>query len=451
MKAGFARIDITPSLGCSMAGGYHKHYATEILTALYANAVAFSDEKTTAAAVSMDLLEMPQYQMDILRKYVSDHTGLPMEALFLSCTHTHSGPDVGGFLFDIDMNYFAVLCDKVSDAVTFAVRDLKEAKASIARTQAEGISAIRRYRMEDGSVVMNPGPVPNATPVGTPDHTVQLVRLVREDAPDIAIVHFQTHPCVVGTIKRYYDSICHDWPGFLRNYLEAALSDEADGKGIHAIFFNGAEGDTNQLIDRFHMKSQFGLTYAKHMARKLTGAVLSIYTYTQEIDASNVFCKQINVYATPKKAESPEQFAESQKIFQLFQEYKGLTELKALLGENTLARTAEAVKHIRLADAPDDFPLCLSVLGFGDVVFVGFPGEPFTEIGRQVKEQSPFTMTIPCCNTNGSEGYFSMRADIESGSGYEAQSARFMPGVAEALIEQAVALTHEMKEKQTKK
>jgi len=79
------------------------------------------------------------------------------------------------------------------------------------------------------------------------------------------------------------------------------------------------------------------------------------------------------------------------------------------------------------------------------VVFVGFPGEPFTEIGRTVKENSPFAMTIPSCNTNGSEGYFSMRADIEGGVGYEAMSARFEAGVSEDLIECALELAKELK------
>ena len=29
--------------------------------------------------------------------------------------------------------------------------------------------------------------------------------------------------------------------------------------------------------------------------------------------------------------------------------------------------------------------------------------------GRQIKEKSPFSMTLVCCNANGSEGYFGNR------------------------------------------
>ena len=143
MKAGFARVDITPSIGCSIGGDYNMVFAEGILTKLYANAVAFSDSETTVCAVSLDILEILQWQMDEIRAYVSERTGLPKEALFFSCTHTHTGPDVGGYLFETDKNYYAILMQKICDAVILATNDLKEAKAYIARTQTEGMTAIR--------------------------------------------------------------------------------------------------------------------------------------------------------------------------------------------------------------------------------------------------------------------------------------------------------------------
>jgi len=109
MKAGFSRVDITPSIGCSMGGDYNMIFSDGILTKLYANAVAFSDQENTVCAVSLDILEILQWQMDEIRAYVSERTKLPKEALFLSCTHTHTGPDVGGYLFETDKNYYAIL------------------------------------------------------------------------------------------------------------------------------------------------------------------------------------------------------------------------------------------------------------------------------------------------------------------------------------------------------
>ena len=77
------------------------------------------------------------------------------------------------------------------------------------------------------------------------------------------------------------------------------------------------------------------------------------------------------------------------------------------------------------------------------MAFSGIPGEPFTDIGRAIKEQSPFTMTIPCCLVNGSEGYYPMQSPYDEG-GYEARSSKFKAGVAEKLIDSSVALLKEI-------
>ena len=40
---------------------------------------------------------------------------------------------------------------------------------------------------------------------------------------------------------------------------------------------------------------------------------------------------------------------------------------------------------------------------------------------------------MPCCLTNGSQGYFPMQSAFDEG-GYEARSSNYKPGVAEAII-----------------
>ena len=73
------------------------------------------------------------------------------------------------------------------------------------------------------------------------------------------------------------------------------------------------------------------------------------------------------------------------------------------------------------------------------MVFVGIPGEPFNGIGLGLKEGSPFEFTLPCCLTNGAQGYYPMYECYAEG-GYEAVSSNFKAGVAERLIETGVEL-----------
>ena len=53
-------------------------------------------------------------------------------------------------------------------------------------------------------------------------------------------------------------------------------------------------------------------------------------------------------------------------------------------------------------------------------------------------------MTLYCCCANGCEAYFPTQDAYEEG-GYEARSSKFKPGVAEALVENGVALLHALR------
>ena len=75
----------------------------------------------------------------------------------------------------------------------------------------------------------------------------------------------------------------------------------------------------------------------------------------------------------------------------------------------------------------------------GDTVMVGIPGEPFTDIGVQIKDTPGWKAVLPCCLANGSQGYFPMQSAFDEG-GYEARSSNYKPGVAEAIIAGAKAL-----------
>lgn len=450
MKAGFARTDITPPLGSVLIGYYSPRYAEDVITPLEANAIAFSDGENTAVMVSLDLLGVRQDTWDDVRKEISEKTGLPYEAIFLACTHTHLGPAVSkGFLFPPDDSYTSILFRKICDVITLALKDMKDATPYVARGKAEDLNFIRRFKMTDGTTLTNPSkktdPAKVVGPIGEPDKTVQLVKFVREGAPDIALVNFQVHPDVIGGNK-----ISADYPGFLREQLETALSKEKGGLGVKAIYFNGAQGDLIHA-DRFNTKKhefnqtlKGGVEHSMHIGRTLAGIVLGIYTYAEPVKCGKVFFKQA-VASCPSSRGSAEQVEIAKKVVDAFLAENGGSKAVKELGLGM--EYPEAVKYVRLEFGPDEFDLYVSCVGFGDVAFIGFPGEPFTEIGRQVKAASPFRMTLACHCANGYEGYFPMAEAFDVG-GYEAPSSKFRAGVGEALIDTANKLLDEMNSKQ---
>ena len=99
---------------------------------------------------------------------------------------------------------------------------------------------------------------------------------------------------------------------------------------------------------------------------------------------------------------------------------------------------------VRLANGPEAFDMTVSGLAIGPVAFVGFPGEPFTGIGRGVKDNPNFELVMHTCLTNGNEGYFPMEDAYKEG-GYEARSSKFRAGVAERLVAEGNSVLEAMK------
>ena len=86
----------------------------------------------------------------------------------------------------------------------------------------------------------------------------------------------------------------------------------------------------------------------------------------------------------------------------------------------------------------------LSSVAIGPVALIGLPGEPFTGIGRGLKKAEGWELVLPCCLTNGNEGYFPMQDAYDEG-GYESQSSFFKAGVAEYLIEEGLKVLNNLR------
>ena len=449
MKVGFARVDMTPPLGTHLCGYFHARPADGIISPLYINTVAFDDGEKKAALVVLDLEGMSRDNNEVLRKKIAEKNGIDEESIFVCCTHTHLGPVNGNYSNpDKCSPYDLMLISKICDSVTLAIQDLTEAKGYVAKGKAEKLSFVRLFYMPDGTTKTNPrrGTLVDR-PFGEPDEDIQLFKITREGKADVAIVNFQTHPDVIGGDKSCEKKICFEYPGFFRESLERALYDEADGKGVHAVFVNGCQGDTVHA-DRFDEETHLikpyrvGVEQAKHMGRKLAGCVLKMYTYAEEVDTSKVFFKQKPILVPTAKG-TPEQVAMARKVAKLHEEGGYAAVSEATKAGEVDFDISVASKFLRLEQWPDEKELFVSSIGVGDVVFVGFPGEPFTEIGRQTKANSPFKLTVTACMANGGEGYVPMK-EVYYGAGYEATTTRFGVGTAEKLIDAAIELTNEL-------
>ena len=457
LKVGFSRVDITPPLGSYMPGYYKDRRAKEVLDPLEINCVAFSDGEKIAILQQIDTEALSDAVASLMIDGISKKTGVDRESIILHASHTHDG----GFLVmksppgvkrsasvddgvpenatEVDYLYVRMSVTRAVDAAVNAIADLKPAKLSAGRSVAKRISFGRRYLMKDGRVRTNPG-VNNpdiVKPYGPPpDEEVQVLRIDVEGAKPICIINFQTHPDVVGN-----ETLTADWPGLTRTVFEAATM----GK-TRCIVINGTQGDVNHVnvmprpgegngLKRDFDNVDRGYDHAWHMANVLAGAALSVWMKCAPLESGKIRYGTENVKVPSQKAKDSDEknLAWAQKVWDMH--LSGRDAELPWKGMELTTEVARAGRICRLSGGPDFFEIPLTSFSIGkSVAFGGFPGEPFNDIGKEVKKRSPFRMTILSCLSNGSRGYFPF-SDAYTTGGYESATSPFGPSVADDLIE----------------
>ena len=443
LKAGFARLDVTPMLGISLRGYYQVRLADGVLDPLELNALALSCSGNTAVLITLDTCAIDEDEINAFLASVSAATGLPEENVYIHATHTHTAS-----FMDADSDnelvreYTNSVCRKMADVAKMAIDDLKPAKMGWAVGQAPNIAFIRRFRMKNGKVRTNPG-VGNPDilhPIGEVDERVNVLRFDREGADTIVLANFADHPDTVGGCK-----LTADWPGFFRRKIEKCLDN------VKGIFFNGAQGDVNHVNvnakdgDLNDMFMDFddvsrGYGHARHMGNVVAGAVMQVYDKVNYVEVNSLKCVQKTIQL-PSNMADPSELAEAHRIKELYD--AGRQNELPYEGMELTTVVADACRKVALENGPEFFPLRLSAIVFGDFAMLGIPGEPFNAVGRAIKEAEGFKMVSPCCLTNGCRGYFPTKDAYDEG-GYEARASRFKAGTAELIAKEAKALLEEM-------
>lgn len=439
LQAGFSRVNITPMLGARMIGYHVERFADGVLDELELNTLALSCGERKVLLMSVDHLGMSGAILDGFRKHIQEVTGVPGDCILIHSTHSHTGPWADpGCENVLAREYHQFLHNKMADGAVLALNDLKPARMGYAVGQAPNIAFVRRFRMKDGQVRTNPG-VGNPDilhPLGDVDERVNVLRFDREGAETVVLANFGCHPDTVGGTK-----ISADWPGFFRRRLEKSMDN------TKAIFFNGAEGDVNHVNvwaaggdhnDMFHDFDDVdrGYGHARHMGNVVAGAVLQVYDKVNYVEVDRLQSVQKIIKLSSNKPK-PEELPLARKYYELHM--AGRDAEIPYTGMELTTVVSEAMNMIHLENAPDSFDLLLSAVTIGNVAIMGIPGEPFNGIGVGLKEAPGWELVLPCCLTNGYEGYFPMKDAYDEG-GYEARHSRYKAGVAENIIKEAVTL-----------
>ncbi len=424
VKVGFGRICSTPPLGTPMAGYFEPRYAKGVLDDLFVNAVAFVDGDKKAVMISVDLCGLMSEYVQNYRRIVADFCDIPFEAVIISCTHAHTGPVIrdgweSGTVGNPVYDQWLGLCFR--DAAAMAFEDACEAEFFAATGEAKGISFVRRFKMKDGTTQCNPG-IKNPDvvgPDGEPDETVYMVKIERQEAEDIYIVNYGVHPDTIGG-----EYLSADFPGVVRDTIEAAIPDSL------CMFIQGPEGDVNHVDINAEPKS--GKYYAYHMGRKIAGSVIQLSMEAEPVEVDSLEFVNRNILIPANK--------ENHRVEEARKSLEAAAEGRK---EDVTIGRPEALRIVNLADADDNYPFILSAIKVGKLVIGGLAGEPFTEIGVRIRQNSPFRMTILCALTDGGEIYFPVSSAYDGGS-YEVASSYIRRGADDIIVNETTAMFKEI-------
>ena len=426
LKAGFARLDMTPPFGTPLAGYYEMRYADGVRDPIYLNAIALNDEENTIVIITADVLMVRMDVCDMLREMISERIGIPADHIMINSLHQHTSLRIGGKVGKgsavvSDANYLNVLYRKFCDVAQMAVNDMADATYSIGVKHAtEDISFVRRYFLKDGRLMTNPGgytPDQIDRSAARSDNDVRLIRFNREEKPDIALVNFACHPDVIGGTK-----VSADWPGFVRRYVEEEHED------THCILMNGFQGDTNHY-NFFIGKEGRGKGYkhSQKMGRVIADTVNLMWNETEAQDEYKIYAEMRTVF-NKCSTRGEEHYAECKAFNDRYR-----------AGDYSIKQTesgislAEACRIAVIPEQPVYHKIPITVLGLGKVAFFGLGGEPFTEYGYIVREKLPEKFIITATCANGGEGYLPSKLAFDQG-GYEVISSHFTPSLEEDVM-----------------
>lgn len=397
---GIARQDITPKIGGRLFGYRPDLYSESVNDNLTVTAFCFEQGKTKVLLVTVCVCLLDTKITDELREKISTLYDIPKENILISATHTHSGPstmDMPGW-GGIDEEYYKeILSPKILLAVKNAVEDKQsvtvgvgvgESKVGINRRQLN----IRNY----ADLGQNKwGPFnPKMTVISFKNNENKIIG---------SIIHYGCHGTVAGANKE----ISRDWSGVMTDALEKET-------GAIVAFFNGPEGDVGPRIS--------------------TGATVSDISYISEVggigakDATNIFksiteFKEVELDTFTRSIKLP--YAKRISLEEAISGCEKYT-LDAINCDKQMAVYFNKVKDSYETNYKEKEFLELeqSVIRIGEIVFVGFSYELFSEIGMRIDEQFKALNILSLSNTNGSSGYFPTEDQLCRG-GYEIKMFKY--------------------------
>ena len=399
LRAGIAKIDITPDKPVKMSGyGARTALSEDVHDPLSVRIIAFENDGERLVLVSSDLLGFYGGTAEHFRKVILSEFKLKPDELFLSAIHTHDGPTL-----TIDkekghpnnLEYTKNLEVRLIEVIRKALKNI----SSVQIGAGIGYSPVGINRRElrfdsSGNSLIKLG----RNPYGPTDKEVLVMKLAKPDGAAVAsLFDYATHATCLGGKNL---TISGDVLGLAEQFVEKILGEE-----VIAPAFAGASGNIDpwfRVLPKFNTEPGW-IPEPVLLGTLLGEEVVHVFRDIGELSADGDIGASFVTLELPGKE-------------------RGELEIKK--------------------DCPTS-QFNITVARVGDIAFVGLGGEVLTEIGMSIKAASPFKFTFVITHCNGAAGYLAPEHLYIEG-GYEISSSPFAPKAADMVVKQVVKMLHEL-------
>ncbi|MCC7374350.1 MAG: HEAT repeat domain-containing protein [Verrucomicrobiales bacterium] len=404
-RVGAAVVDISPTNFPVLVNAmFTERTATQTVDRLNVRALVLDDGATRVAIAVVDTCMMPRDLIDRAKASARLTTGIPVERILVSATHTHSAPSAMGCLGSrVDPRYAAFLPGRIAQAIELANRNLEPAEVGWGTTNDWDHTFNRRWIRRPDRLLNDPFGQPTVRAHMHPGHqSPDAIGPSGPVDPGLSVVAFRSstgRPLAVlaNYSQHYYGSelLSSDYYGKFADELARLLRPTADdgaggGSGVPfvGIMSQGTSGDL-MWMDYGAPRNDIGyLAYAKAIA----GRVHQVY---QGI----AFRKEAPLRMAERRLSLGYRVPDDARLAWA----RGVA---ASLGDRLPSTQPEiyALEAVYLHERPRT-ELILQALRIGDLGIAAIPNEVYAITGLKLKAASPLQPTFNMELANGAEGY----------------------------------------------
>lgn len=394
LRAGFGRSDITPRVGSLLTGYFNRAGgSTGVHDPLHCRALALEEGGGRWALLSVEICYLNADSVAELRAAIQARTAIPASHIFIATTHTHSGPHDR----HAD-NWPRPLAALAADAVEQAVQSLQAARLGSGLGMLSGAGINRRWLDR---------------PV---DPALGVLRIDALDGRTLGLVTvFASHAVVLGSDNLL---ISADWPGYACARMEQEL-----GAGTVCLFFQGGAANVNPLTTDVaaSLAQDAPVTAIGGLSTYYAGGAGMVWnigdrqggTFAESDELGARVAREALHVARTLVTAAPASPLWSQQIV-----------LSAGGGPAPLGHEREWLLWV--SEEPERLlaavvPAEVMLLGLGDALLMGQPGEVFSETSVALRSRLRslgITTPLLVSYANGWLGYLPEAADYAEG-GYE--------------------------------